>query len=235
MKDLAGIEYNINDFISYACGKKIVVFGAGRYGNYLYKVLADNGIDAYGVCDNNKEKLDLLKEKYPVITLEDLKNDLGDYYFIIAIAKLEILKTIRKQLSEYGVKPNKMVIPLAEIKSGWFDSRIIFDSEYCVPAVKEQWQHARQCGTRIADYFESNAFYRLIVIENDQLKGWLDRDLADSSVTIIKRINSLEEFAQKEECDAVVIIDEANYEIIEEELMQKTDIPIISIWDVVRF
>lgn len=235
MRDLNGTEYNINDFMSYARGKKIVMFGAGNYGNYIYKTLAENDIDVYAVCDNNKEKLYSLQDKYPVSTLDDLKSSREEYYFIIAIAKLGILKAIKSQLYDYGVKLDKMIIPLPEIKSGWFDSLIMFDSEFGVQAVKEQWRHARLGSTQIIDYFESNDLCELIVFENTELSGWLDQDLLNSRVTIKKRIHSLEEFAEREECDAVVVLDEANYEIIEEELMRRTEAPIISIWDVVRF
>ncbi len=235
MKDLNGIEYDIYDFMSYAYGKKIVIFGAGKYGNHIYETLMNKGISVSAVCDNNKERLDSLKDKYPVSSLENLKNAVEEYYFIIAIAKIETVKIIRSQLCQYGVRPDRLIIPLPDIKTGYFDSLIMFDSEYCVQAVKEHWKRARHCGAQIADYFETNDLYRLIVFETDELKGRLDQDLLNSRVVIKKKIHALEEFTEKEECDAVVVLDEENYEVIEERLMQKTEKPIISIWDVVRF
>jgi len=154
---------------------------------------------------------------------------------MIAVAKIEIVKTIRSQLCQYGVGPDKLIIPLPDIKTGYFDSLIMFDSEYCVQAVKERWKRARYSGTQIADYFEMNDLYRLIVFETDELKGQLDQDLLNSHVVIKKKITTLEEFTDREEYDAVVVLDEKNYEMIEESLMQRTEKPIISIWDVVRF
>ena len=32
MKDLNGIEYNLTDFVSYVQQEKVVIFGAGKYG-----------------------------------------------------------------------------------------------------------------------------------------------------------------------------------------------------------
>ncbi len=235
MKDLEGIEYSINDFMTYAKGEKIVIFGAGKYGNHIYNTLINNDISVYAICDNNEEKLDLLRDKYPVNRIENLKSTIEKYHFIIAITKIEIVKEIRTQLSQYGVKPNKLIIPLPDIKTGFFDSLIMFDSEYGVQAVKERWNYARHCRTQIADYFETNELYKLIVLEIEELKGWLDQDLLNSKIVIKEKISSLEEFTEKEEHDAIVILDEVNYELIEEYLMEKTEKPIISIWDVIRF
>lgn len=235
MKDWEGIEYSINDFISYTDGEEIVIFGAGKYGNHIYETLTNSGIRVYAICDNSEEKLESIKDKYPVISIQDLKNNIDKYYFIIAIAKIESVKKVRNQLSQYGVKTDKIVIPLPDIKTGYFDGLIMFDSEYGVQAVKERWKYARHCGTQIADYFETNDLYKLIVFEIDELKGWLEQDLSNSKITIKKRINSLEEFTGQEEHDAIVVLDEVNYEIIEEYLIQKTKKPIISMWDVIRF
>ncbi len=235
MKDLNGIEYDIDDFISYADGKKIVIFGAGKYGKHIYETLMNKDINVFGIYDNSKEILDSLKDTYPVISLENLKKHVDEYYFMIAVAKIEIVKIIRSQLCQYGVGPDKLIIPLPDIKTGYFDSLIMFDSEYCVQAVKEHWKRARYSGTQIADYFEMNDLYSLIVFETDELKGQLDQDLLNSRVVIKKKITTLEEFTDREEYDAVVVLDEKNYEMIEESLMQRTEKPIISIWDVVRF
>lgn len=235
MKDKNGTEYNLNDFILYAREKKIVIFGAGDYGTYIYRKLKRNRIPVYAFCDNDKEKLELMKKKYPVSILENLKSNLEEYYFIIGISKIVIVKAIKSQLYDFGVKLDKMIIPLPDIKSGYFHSMIMFDSEYWIPAVKEQWQYARLHSKQIADYFKTNGLYELIIYENEELKGWLDQDLLNSGVIIKKKINSLEEFTEKEKCDAVVVIDEPNYEVIEEQLLYRTEVTVLSIWDVVRF
>lgn len=235
MKDLNGIEYNLSDFISNTYWKKIVILGIGKYGNYIYDILIDNGVEIFAVCDNNKEKLYSLRNKYPVNSLENLKGSLKDYYFIIAIAKIEIIKLIRSQLENFGVKPDRMVIPLPDSKSDFFDGLIMFEPMYCIQAVKEHWNNIRQDDKRIAEYFETNGLYRLILFEIDELRGWLDQDLLNSRIIIKKKINTLDEFTEKDECDAIVVMDEVNYEIIEEELMKRTEVPIISIWDIVRF
>ncbi len=235
MKDLNGIEYNLGDFIKDTQRKKIVIFGIGKYGNYIYDILIDNGVEIFAVCDNNKEKLYSQRNNYPVNSLENLKGSLKDYYFIIAIAKIEIIKIIRSQLENFGVKPDRMIIPLPDSKSDFFDGLIMFEPMYCIQAVKEHWKNIRKDCKRIADYFETNGLYSIILFEIDELRGWLDQDLLNSRVVIKKKMKTLDEFTENEVCDAIVVLDEVNYEIIEEELMRKTEVPIISIWDIVRF
>ncbi len=235
MKDSNGIEYNLNDFMSYAQGRKIVIFGAGKYGNHVYETLRENDIDIFAICDNNKDKLSSLKDRYPVCALEDLKCTQEEYYFVIAIARIEIVKVIREQLEAYGVPLENLVIPFPESGSIYFDGLIMFDPQYCIQALKEQWMRARQDSRQIADYFETNGLYRLMVFEIDGLEGWLDQDLFYSKVVIKRKIKDLDEFAENEEFDGIVVLDEVNYEMIEEELMHKTEVPVISIWDVVRF
>lgn len=235
MKDLNRIEYNLTEFISYVQQEKVVIFGAGKYGLYIYEILRKNGINIFAVCDNDKDKLNSLKDKFPVSTLEDLKNTLEEYYFVIAIAKVEIVKLIRKQLEDYGVKTDKLIIPFPDSNSDYFDGTVMFDPEYYVQVIKEHWIYTRKNHTQIRDYFEMNGLYNLIVLEIDELREWLDQDLLNSRIVIKKRIKTVDEFTENDECDAVVVLDEVNYEVIEEELMKRTEAVIISIWDIIRF
>ena len=235
MKDFQGIEYDLNDFMEYANGKKIVIFGAGKYGIHIYRVLIDNGIDIFAICDNDEKKLYSLKDAYPVMNLQKLRRRIEEYYFIIAISKIEIIKVVKDQLMYCGVNPDKIVIPLPDIRTGYFDGLIMFDSEYCVQALKEQWSRARCRNMQIVDYFKTNDLFKLVVLEIEELRGWIDQDVLNSEIVIVKKIDSLEKFTEREDCDAVLVLDEANYEKIEEILMRRTEVPVISIWDVVRF
>ena len=235
MKDLYGTEYNLDDFLECAGDKKLVVFGAGKYGNLIYNTIKEKNIDVFAVCDNNKEKLCEIRNQYPVMSIDELKDNIEEYYFIIAITKIKIIKEIKKQLYSIGVKYERMIIPLPDAKTGYFDSLIMFDSEFCVQAVKEQWRNARKNIRQIADYFEMNDLFDLVLFGYKELDGWLESDLSDSKVIIKDVIYSLDEFDDNKKIDAVVVLDEVNYEMIEEQLMKRTEVPIISIWDVVRF
>ncbi len=235
MKGSNGIEYSLTDFLAHADKKKIIVFGAGKYGNHIYNTIIENKIEVFAICDNNKEKLKEIQNKYPVKTLDELKDNIDEYWFVIGITKIKIIKEIRDQLYKAGVTYDKMIVPLPDIKTGYFDSLIMYDSEFCNQAVKEQWRNARKEPGQIADYFESNDLYELVIFGNKELDGWLEDDLLESKVKVNKVIYSVDQFDNRDKCDAVVVLDEVEYEEIEEQLMLKTDVPIISIWDIVRF
>ena len=52
---------------------------------------------------------------------------------------------------------------------------------------------------------------------------------------IINKLKSVEDFKDDGSCDAIVIMNEPSYELMEEELMKISNIPIISIWDILKY
>lgn len=236
MKDGSGTQYSMEEFIKTWNGTmRLTLFGAGKYGLFIYDRLASSGITVNSLCDNNKEVLDALKDKYPVRTTDGMDEDDISGFFIIGISRLDIVKAIRKQLQDMGVGPNRMIIPLPGEQGGFFDNRILQDDEWCLLSVRETWLATRQTdGRHIADYFETNDLFRIVLMEEDMVAGWLEEDLKGTGVSIAGKIASPDEYNDDLCCDAIVTENEALYEVLEERLMTQTTVPVISIWDVLR-
>ncbi len=236
MKDEFGREYSIDGFIK--CVRKtdnIIIFGAGKYGTHLFEYLQSAGIVVNALCDNNRKVIDYLRGDYPVKYVEDINEADILGYFIIGISRLNIVKIVKKQLEELGVSPNRIIIPLPNEKSGFFDNRIMMDDEFCMFAIREMWSDVRRRNdNHIVDYFVTNDLFRLVVFEHEMLSGWLDEDLNDTEVEIVEKMNSIEEYNVGCICDAIIIMNELKYEVMEERLLTMIDVPIISIWDVLK-
>lgn len=230
-------EYSIEGFMTrIQKDDNIIIFGAGKYGLYIYDLLKSKEIFVNSIIDNNKTVLNELRDKYPVKYIEDLGEDDKAGYIIVGISRLDCIKTVEMQLLDLGVKRNKIVIPLPKDNSGFFDKRIMLDEEYCLLALREMWKEVRRSNkTHIIDYFETNDLLKILVFEVEMFKGWLDKDLKDSKVSIVKHLDKIEDYKPESECDAIVVLDELHYEVMEETLMELTNIPIISMWDIVKY
>ena len=112
MRDLKGTEYNLERFIVKCNNKKIVIFGAGQFGTYLYDKLVSNNIKVYALCDNNEQHLNDISDKYPTKYVSELIPYISKLYFIIAVGNHEIQQEIKRQLLSLGVKPSRLVLPI---------------------------------------------------------------------------------------------------------------------------
>ena len=234
MRDDKGIEYSLEEFISTPTEKKIVIFGAGNYGMYVFNELRKNGIDVYAFCDNDKTRLLSIKKDYPVTEFDFLKKTIDEFVFIIAVVAFEIKRIIKIQLLNSGVSEKDIIIPIPYRRNCFFDYWITFEPDFWLPIVKQQWHFRRKTGTHIVDYFEKNELFKIVLYEVDELKGWLDEDLDGSKVSILHKMKSLDDNSCLSDCDAVVLFDDVKADFIEEELMERTKSPIISMWDVLR-
>ena len=236
MRDEFGIEYSIEGFIrSLKNDDRIIIFGAGKYGLHIYDTLRTEGIRVDAISDNNKAVLDGLRNEYPVKYVEDITESDKTGYFVIGISRLNIVKAVEKQLKDMGIETDKIIIPIPTEKSGFFDNRIMIDEEYCMLAVREMWNDVRRMNNNhIVDYFETNDLFRIAVFETDMFKGWLDDDLKGSKVSIVEKPDSIESYKADSEYDAIIILNELMYEVMEEKLMRITTVPIISIWDLLK-
>ncbi len=236
MKDINGIEYSIDEFINqFDNNKSVVIFGGGKYGQYIFNYLQKANIPIDSIIDNDEVVLDRLSKSYPTKKIREIESLLDCSYFVIGISRINIIKIVQKQLTNMKVKTDQLIIPLPHEDSSFFDPMIMLDNEFCHKAVIEQWNFIRSLNdNHIIDYFETNDLYKIVIFEEEHVKGWLSNDLKDSKVNILKEYNLLEEFDANISCDAIVIGDELIYETMEEKLMEITDAPIISIWDILR-
>ncbi len=68
MRDLSGIEYNIDCIVNST--NKIIIWGAGRYGRYLYRYLKRHAVNIYAVIDKRQN----IEAPVKMVTLQQLEN-----------------------------------------------------------------------------------------------------------------------------------------------------------------
>lgn len=74
----------IDDFRDIAFGKKLIIRGAGIWGELTYKILESMGIEVYAFCDNDKEKQELGLFGKKVISESMLIADYKDAFVLVA-------------------------------------------------------------------------------------------------------------------------------------------------------
>lgn len=88
--------------------ENIVIFGTGKYGDFLYKTMLYNqitGVMAY--CDNNKERQGKKLGKLPVLSPEEAVSVYKEAYFIITSKKHR--EDMKEQLEWLGVEKGKIL------------------------------------------------------------------------------------------------------------------------------
>lgn len=87
--------------------KKIIIFGAGKYGEYAYKTIKEN-FEIVGFADNSINKQKSKKYNLPIYSPKELMNMNQDFSIIIAMNYIDT-KKVMKQLTSYGYKEDKNV------------------------------------------------------------------------------------------------------------------------------
>lgn len=93
----------VTEIIKKANGREIYIFGAGKGGRMLLKVLERSGVKVCGFYDNNAQSLDAYKD-YPI---KEPLNALGkakSQYIVIGLMRNNraIMETIKRQLMDMG-------------------------------------------------------------------------------------------------------------------------------------
>lgn len=83
-------------------GKNLVIFGFSAIGLKVFQWLQNSGINIYCFCDNDKTKLEIKFHNIYVKSLNELKNHIDEYTFLIVSQNAST--EIRRQLIEAGVK-----------------------------------------------------------------------------------------------------------------------------------
>lgn len=231
MKDKDGIEYSLGDFIQRPANRKTVIFGSGKYGEYIQQVLNENSIDLYAFCDNNTEIIGNQKNGVRIFGLSELLDE-EDLTFIVAVADLNAKLKIKDQLIANGIDSNRIVIPLPYRREAFYDEMSWQMDEFRFGIIGIHWEKKRK-ENKICKYFVSNNLTKIVVYEDTQFTGWIEKDFENENIEIIQYISSIDTDIAKD-ADAVLILNEKYFEEIEDALMDKTSIPIIGIWEVVR-
>ena len=225
MRDLSGIEYNIDCIVNST--NKIIIWGAGRYGRYLYRYLKRHAVNIYAVIDKRQN----IEAPVKMVTLQQLEN-IEQYLFVIAARWKGEKLEIKEQLLAYGVKPTQLVIPIPDIGSEFFDSSLIDHPDFMYPVVAARWNYVRRQGSHVANYFEQNDIYRIGVYETKEFAGWLEQDLEWADVSVCQIIT--EEYCIDESLDAIVVLDITRFDYIEEQIMNRVKCPVINIMEIIK-
>lgn len=225
MRDSLGIEYDINCIVNST--QKIIIWGAGRYGKYIYRYLKRHAVDIYAVIDKRQD----IETPLKMITLQQLDN-IGQYLFVIAARWKDEKLEIKEQLLTYGVKATQLVIPIPDIGSEFYDFSLSVCPDFTYPVIAVRWNHVRQEGSHIANYFEQNDIYRIGVYEAKEFAGWLEEDLEWSEVSVCQKIT--DESLIDKTLDAIVVTDVMRFSYIEEQIMNKTKCPVINIMEILK-
>lgn len=225
MKDTSGIEYDIDCIRN--SNQEIIIWGAGKYGRYIYRYLKRYSIDIYAVIDKRQN----IDAPVKIVSLEQLE-DIEQYLFVVAARRVKEKLEIKKQLLDHGVKPTQIVVPIPNADSEFYDPLLTNNPDFMYPLLAAKWNNARRKGSYIADYFEQNDIFRIGVYEIKQLKGWLEQDLEWSDIAICQIIT--DEYLIDDSLDAIVVLDIAHFDYVEEQIMKKTKCPVINIIEILK-
>lgn len=225
MKDITGIEYDIDCIVN--SKQKIIIWGAGRYGRYIYRYLKRYAVDIYAVID----KRQIVDAPVKIISLGQL-DDIEQYLFVVAARWIHEKLQIKKQLLDYGVKPTQIVIPIPYIDTEFYDPLLMEHPDFMYPSIATRWNYVRREGSYIANYFEQNDIYRIGVYEIKEFEGWMERDLEWSGISVCQIIT--DEYLIDDSLDAIVVLDIVHFDYIEEQILKRTKCTVISILEILK-
>lgn len=213
------MKCDLNAFIKEYNNENIIIFGAGKYGQYLREYLNDQGIGIKGFCDNNKNNDQIL-------SLSDTLELFSNLTFIIGVVNAQTKKDIIFQLEEANVDPKTIIVPLQLFKTPFFDKSILYSDCFGKYLIDMQWKKAEE-NNRIKKYFELNEIWQIGIFGKENLVKRLMCDLEECKIQVVDCNGCF-----SNTFDAIVVMDVKKYYYIEERLMEKYDCPIINIWSV---
>ncbi|MCL1999479.1 MAG: FkbM family methyltransferase [Turicibacter sp.] len=134
-------DFGWNELMDNFDGKsKIVIFGCGGSGVFIYNSLRSMGYEVEAFSDNNAALWGTSKANVPIISPTELAERYADAFIIVAIWKMERCLEIKEQL--IGLKCTNIYIPkytgmiLNLSKSQYFDDEILqpLDNEIFIDA-----------------------------------------------------------------------------------------------------
>lgn len=230
MKDENGIEYSLADFIADAkvSPKKIIIFGAGDVGNYIYSKLIEANIDIEGFCDNRRAgELKFDKKIYDISELENNK----EIYFVVGVFEALAKISIKHQLLKHSIQMHRIVIPIPMKGEKFYTHGVFEESELRTPYIEMLWDKTKE-SSKIYRYFSSNKLNKLVVYSCGVYEKDLENNLAESDVKIVQIIDSIEK-TLVDDFDALFVLDEDNFEKIEDYFLGKINKPIVSLLEVI--
>lgn len=223
--------YDLDVFIREYDGKiPVVIFGTGKYGEFIINKLTAAGIRV-DCCTCNT--IFRYGTKFCGLDVVAPSSVFGrDVFILIAIVDVLHKMDVLHQLLDAGVKRERIITPIEPI--GVLHDRKLREAPEFAEALK------RLTLTRIkndrdyfCEYFVTNELMRVAVLGKDEYSQIAEDLLSDTSVEIryIDPDGGLDGF------DAILLTDRDNFFSLEEQLMDRmgeVQIPVIDFWMVVR-
>ncbi len=88
--------------------KQIVIFGAGELGHKVYHILKSREISVKCFCDNKVSGRTDSRTGLKVVSLNELKEEIGKLFILIAVYDMEGYFAVRQQLLDFGFENNDL-------------------------------------------------------------------------------------------------------------------------------
>lgn len=117
-------DHETNMILEQTKDKQIVIFGAGELGHKVYNILKSREIPVKCFCDNKLSGRTDSRTGLKVVSLNELKEEIGRLFILIAVFDAQGYFAVRRQLLEFGfendhLKNSKMLserLPIAYLE-----------------------------------------------------------------------------------------------------------------------
>lgn len=106
LEKYTSIKKEFNSLLVQIGDNPVVIFGAGKYGSFLYKILKKNQKNVVAFCDNNENLHNTKRNDKCILSLEDAIKKYNKALFIIANANQYI--EMEEQLIKQGIEEERI-------------------------------------------------------------------------------------------------------------------------------
>ena len=223
--------YDLDAFIGEYDGQiPIVIFGTGRYGEFMVNKLSAAGIhiDCF-TCNSTARfgsKFCNIDVKVPSSVLQ------RDAFIIISTIDVYTKMDILHQLLEAGVRRERIIIPIEPL-GVFYDKKVREVPEFAEAEKRITLSRIQKEKEYFCEYFVTNELTRIAIFGKDELSQIVEELLSDTDVEIryIDADSGFDNF------DAILLTDRDNFIFLEEQLMDRmgeSQIPVINFWTVVK-
>lgn len=227
------IHYDLDDYIRAYKGRKIIIFGAGKYGKYIISKLSTSNICVYGICDNNMSSLCHIDDKYASIDLQAI-SEVNKYDWVISVSDHIAKLSIEDQLKNIGVSSDNIYIPVTCRNEPYFDKYMLEQPRFAKAVVRRQWiYNAPIRRQKILDFLNSNKLQKIAILEDEYYFQEIEDIIISGKLEIVGHSSELSHNLCAE-ADALIILPITNYDELEDDAMDFFYGPIISTWELIR-
>lgn len=205
--------------------ERVVIYGAGEYGKHIFRELIPRSIQLISICDSNPGEKNIYG--YGVETFEEsLAKHIGCTY-VVSVVNIHDKETIISKLIKCGIESDRIVVPLELSGSFFFDKSILMNFFWNKNVIKRQLTFYGN----ISEFFIYNGWYLIALYDNIGIFNEIEK-FVTGAVRIRQVICDADQL-NEDLCDAILVVDEGRFDLIEEQLLMVTQKPIISLWEII--